>query len=524
MKLIWRIVLAGLVSLDIAVTFQGASTSAAISTSVAGYGAQCDGVTDDRAAIQSALNAAAAAGGGTVTLPSSTCLLNSFAPSSHPWQFYNLHIPSNVTLQGVAGSKLLQGPGGRQSISNIRGAALILNTVIAVGNDYATIHFQNSGNGGFYSLQAMTVGSPSVTLSTAAQAANFAIGDYVAIYEYTSGDVLPAQMTEITGVNVASGQLTLADPVIRPFAAPSIAKVTSLAAHDVAINGVIVQGAIPLSVTETFNFSASNNQFLSDTSIGGGNVSELEMSTVEHFTFSGNTIAAINGPYIHQELCQRDSQNGVWTGNTFQDAAVGFGEYAANITMTNNHIYLYPDGSGIGIALGGMNVLFSGNDVHTMGNQTGASPWGFIVADVYAPAYYYAYTGNIQIANNTIQCVANGDNCLLLVGNGTVASGNTITATGSATGVSVADWGADVSNNTINIGNGIGIFLQPFVDAATVAGNTLSGTGPFGIYVADPPTPASGSFLIQNNTMQGFATHLYINLSLQPGAILSNNH
>jgi polygalacturonase len=54
MKLIWRIVLAGLVSLDIAVTFQKASASAATTISVATYGAQCNGVTDDTAAIQSA--------------------------------------------------------------------------------------------------------------------------------------------------------------------------------------------------------------------------------------------------------------------------------------------------------------------------------------------------------------------------------------------------------------------------------------------------------------------------------------
>ena len=281
-----------------------------------------------------------------VTLPGSTCLLNSFAPSAHPWQFYNLHIPSNVTLQGVTGSKLLQGPGGRQSISKVPGANSISNSVIAVGNNYAAVNFQNRGNGGFYSLQAMIVGSPSVTLATAAQAANFAVGDYVAIYQYTKGDVLPAQMSQVTDVDVASGQLTLADPVIRPFATPSIAKVTRLAAHDIAINNVIVQGAIPLAITETFNFSASNNQFLSDTSIGGGNINELLLNTVEHITFAGNTIAAINGPYIHQELCQRDSQNGVWKGNTFQDTTVGFGEYAANITMTNNYIFLHPDGTG----------------------------------------------------------------------------------------------------------------------------------------------------------------------------------
>src|SRR5215471_18028210 len=359
MKLGYRIVTVGLVSLSIAVAFQGVA-SAATTISVATYGAQCDGSTDDTAAIQSALNAAAAAGGGTVILPGSTCLLNSFSPSSYPAAFYNLHVPSGVTLQGVIGSKLLQGPGGRQSISKIPGFTSISNTVIAVGNNYAAVNFQNRGNGGFYSLQAMIVGSPSVTLATAAQAANFAAGDYVAIYQYTTGDVLPAQMSQVTGVDVASGQLTLADPVIRPFAAPSIAKVTSLAAHDIAINDVIVQGAMPLAITETFNFSASNDQFLSDTSIGGGNINELLLNTVEHFSFAGNMIAAINGPYIHQELCQRDSQNGVWTGNTFEDVGVGFGEYAANIAMTNNHIYLHPDGTGLGVSLGGMNVLFSG--------------------------------------------------------------------------------------------------------------------------------------------------------------------
>ena len=245
-------------------------------------------------------------------------------------------------------------------------------------------------------------------------------------------------MSQVTGVNAASGDLILADSVIRPFAAPSIAKVTSLAAHDIAINSVIVQGAVPLAVTETFNFSASNDQFLSDTSIGGGNLFELELNTVEHFAFTGNTITAINGGYIRQELCQRDSQNGAWTGNTFQDTAVGFGEYAANIT--------------------------------------------------------------------------NGSNCLMLVGHGTVVSGNTITATGSATGVYVADTFANVTNNTIQIGRGTGMLLYtpPYI-AATVAGNTLSGTGGrIGIYVGSLPAPNTGGYNIYGNSITGFATPMSI--------------
>jgi hypothetical protein len=151
-----------------------------------------------------------------------------------------------------------------------------------------------------------------------------------------------------------------------------------------------------------------------------------------------------------------------------------------------------------------MNVLFSGNDVHTIGNQTAASPWGFIVTDVYGCCGYTAYTGNIQITNNTIQCVADGNNCLLLVGNGTIASGNTITATGWATGINVAGSSAKVTNNTINIGNGTGIFLQPFVDAVTVASNKLSGKGRFGISAGTPPR-AGGGGEIYNNTITGFA-------------------
>jgi hypothetical protein len=521
MKLIFRIVLVGLVSLNIAVTFQGASASAATTISVATYDAKCDGVTDDRAAIQSALNAAAAAGGGTVTLPGSTCLLNSFEPEIHPWHFYNLKIPSSVTLQGTTGSKLLQGPGGRQLISKIPGAQWVANLVVLAGNQCSYNSFQV---GPFYNLEAMTVASPTVTLQTPSQSSIFKAGDYVSIFEYTTGDVLPGQITQVTQVNAATGELTLLDPVIRAFQKPWIANVTSTAAHDTAINGVIVQGAIPLAVNETFGFHASNNEFLSDTSIGGGNFYEVLLNYAEHFNFTNNVFAPAAGSYYFaQELGQRDSQNGVWDGNTFRVAAVGFGEYAANITMTNNHIFLHVDPNIVaGVAMGGQNVVFKGNDVHTLGNNTGGQGWGFIVTDVYAPAYYYAYTGNIQITNNTIQCVADGNNCLLLESYGAVASGNTITATGFATGINAVS-SAQITNNTINIGSGTGILLQPWANAATVAGNTLSGTGPFGIYVADPPTPASG-LLIQNNTMQGFATPLSINLSLQPGAILSNNH
>jgi hypothetical protein len=144
MKLVRRVFLVGLVSLNVTVAFQGASASAATTISVATYGAKCNGTTNDTAAIQSALDAASAAGGGTVTLPGSTCLLNSFRPSSHPWRFYNLHISSGVMLQGVVGSsRLLQCPNGRQLIGKVPGATWIETSVVTFGNDYATVHYSH---------------------------------------------------------------------------------------------------------------------------------------------------------------------------------------------------------------------------------------------------------------------------------------------------------------------------------------------------------------------------------------------
>jgi hypothetical protein len=104
------------------------------------------------------------------------------------------------------------------------------------------------------------------------------------------------------------------------------------------------------------------------------------------------------------------------------------------------------------------------------------------------------------------------------VSHGAVVSGNTITATGSATGINVTYSSAKITNNTINIGNGTGILLYTLDEATTVDSNTLSGTGRFGIYITSPfPRTAGldeiekiyGGDEIYNNTITGFAIPLY---------------
>ena len=78
-------------------------------------------------------------------------------------------------------------------------------------------------------------------------------------------------------------------------------------------------------------------------------------------------------------------------------------------------------------------------------------------------------------------------------------------------GIYVANSFPNVTNNTIQIGAGIGILLySPPYTAATVADNTLSGTGPFGIYIGSLPAPSSGGYNMHGNTITGFATPVYI--------------
>jgi hypothetical protein len=62
------------------------------------YNAKCDGIIDDSAAIQRAIDAANAAGGGVVFIPTGTCIINTAA----------LLIKSNVTISGTGPSSILK--------------------------------------------------------------------------------------------------------------------------------------------------------------------------------------------------------------------------------------------------------------------------------------------------------------------------------------------------------------------------------------------------------------------------------
>jgi len=85
---ITKVLLAALITLLFTTQVFGAAAHLAIN--VTNYGAKGDGVTDDTAAIQKALDLAESSGGGIVQLPAGNYLIKT-----------NLNIPPSVTIEGV---------------------------------------------------------------------------------------------------------------------------------------------------------------------------------------------------------------------------------------------------------------------------------------------------------------------------------------------------------------------------------------------------------------------------------------
>src|SRR6185436_2909698 len=136
----------------------------------------------------------------------------------------------------------------------------------------------------------------SVTLLTPSQASRFAIGNYVVVYSATSGDVIPSEPSQISSVNLNTGTLHLTKPLARSFGTPFIANVTPTATHNCGLRNLTVQGSEPLAVTEVFNFSAEDSQFLIDTNVPGGNLYGINLNTLTDFSFSRNMFRSI-GPF-----------------------------------------------------------------------------------------------------------------------------------------------------------------------------------------------------------------------------------
>jgi hypothetical protein len=477
------------------VPFSFPAACQSVSVEVSSFGARCDGHTDDTPAIQAAINHISAAGGGTVRF-AGTCTgpyyLNSFTRADPFWT-YNLLLPSNVTLQGQPGAKLLQGPRGTSQIYMQRTAA------IGVGPHPAC--FSSSPcNGGWYALKPFLRNDPQITLAAAVNASRFRAGDTVFVAASTrviNGGVLTGEPNIVAAVDSNTAELQMKYPLSRSFSSPLVANTSALTTHNITIKNLIIQAWCPLAIYNTFDIDIENNTFISDQTnrLGAYN---LDIGTVRQFLFKNNVMNAATsaGREIPgMQMPMQDSYDLTWDSNTFYATGWNFGsEYTAHEKIINNHIWISRaerSGASPGIVMGGQDILFSHNDVHGgISNRNGIP---VLLADYYAGSATYAdYTGELRIEDNTIECTSPVlTYCLYLQIPGTVVSGNHITATGTTHGIIILKPPRGTSNNitvthnTIAVEQGVGVVVRPSpIPSAVVRDNQITGMGPECIRVA----------------------------------------
>ena len=357
-------------------------TSSGNTFDVTAYGAVGNGVADDTPAIQRAINAAAkAAGGGTVYFPARTYLLNSHYPSRHPWMFYNLVIGSNVTLSGKPGANFFKVRMAATPFS--LSATEVRNTVLAFGPEYTTIRFQNT------SLQRRF-------LPAAGNARRRHYGDScrdagrIAFRERRlCGDLCPGSRRCHTDRNIPDRCPWMLQrafsasntPLARSFSTPFDRQRDVLGDDQCRVKNLIVQGTEPLAVTETFGFTAQNNQFLIDCSVGGGNVTGLNLNTLNGFRFIGNLITCVGPSFSILELPQRNSQNGCLEGNTFRSEANGHGRIRRPLEIHAQQFHAAPRRENHGRP-GHRRLRHRFQRQHVQGgNLTGGGGFGSLIAD-----------------------------------------------------------------------------------------------------------------------------------------------
>ena len=225
---------------------------------VKAYGAKGDGVIDDAAAIQAAIDACAAAGGGDVFVPPGTYLLKTW-----------VLVKSNVHLYGTGEASVL-----RNDKTN---AVVDKRACLLIGNH----HPANMASQTKYNLNAIAQGDATITATTAGDTANFALNELVIVGSQTnlSGVSRHAQLNKIKAI--AAGVITLQDPIEAAISDGAIWKISgtdaSTATAIYAVENVTV---------EKLAFQG-RSALASKAAVFGGIFRDLTMLDVDNFISTG---------------------------------------------------------------------------------------------------------------------------------------------------------------------------------------------------------------------------------------------
>lgn len=248
---------------------------ATIDVTKAPYNARGDGTTDDTAAIQAAIDAANAAGGGEVMIPEGEYRLTSW-----------VRMASNVRLFGVGPSSILSND---KTNSQAQRQACLLPGL----HHPALMSGQTK-----YALDNIAYGDPSVTCTTAGDAANFGVGDLVIVGSATnvSGVSRHAQLNKISAID--SGEITLVDPIEADI---SDAKIWTITGTDSSSGYGIY--AVENVTVENLGFKG-RSAFATKGAVFRGTFRDLTMHDVAIF-FATNMLTNVSIERLRGQYCNR---------------------------------------------------------------------------------------------------------------------------------------------------------------------------------------------------------------------------
>lgn len=341
--------------------------------SVKDFGATGDGVTDDRAAVQAAIDSLT--NGGTVFFPPGTYLMDSSVQAKAGDRFNLVTSHDRLTFEPAPGApggsvKLIQGPHGWGTAAHRTfGPLAVFNSECFMASPIGQNGYQNvQQNGGYYTLKAPVLAeSRAVAFAKPAEAGRFAAGDWIAVSETTDQQIEPLEINQVESVNAATGEVVLRWPQIQTYPTGFAAKVTHMVRSHIALRGLTLQGVSPCFLNDLYDLEITDCKLLCDVSYADpAKGSYMFANGVRQMLFKNNLIADFPAGSVANvdgvELPQNNSIEVTIEHNTFL-ASAGGGEYCARWVLRNNSFQIFPAPAGTrhGVCVQGYDMLFEGN-------------------------------------------------------------------------------------------------------------------------------------------------------------------
>lgn len=444
------------------------------SISVKDFGAVCDGVTNDTAAVQAAIDYLTSVGGGTVQAIGSLAVTN-------------IVLKDNVQLvgQGKGATKLIQIGSGSAIISaNGSAASQILLTANAEANS-RTIQIANT--------------------------ASLSVNDWLIIsdnfsYNPLDGSYKSGEMVQVKTID-SGNQITLYSPLFgsmtanREYTTLNFAKVQKITfVKNIGVSELTIEGD-PTTLTNAILFNYTQN----------ASVTNVEMFKLGN---SGIYFRSSESGFIHNNIIY-DLKENLPAGRAAY--AILLGGACSDIQVNNNIMYDCRHGfSTIGSTEGySHSVLVSENTV-----------W----ATTAAPIDTHASGDNIQIANNVIYgTTASG---ITIRSRNTLVLNNSIYNVGTH-GIAVAETQTEditIEGNTIFLAAQQGLTCAPSSKNLKILNNSIIDAGIDGISLFGSGTFDSSGLVVSGNYIKGAsrintgrAAIITTGAFTSTGAVITNN-